>query len=288
MVVVLPIFDIPPDLPNMPHLTKNLSQLVLLKIYGCFSKLGENLPHCVLSLPVQDGNSMSLPISLEKKLACVLGSSYQSFIEEACVDMYAGLDKCLPQSDDDTDVDDVTSSCAREEGILIGKQDDLLGMDASVVTGNEMPDFCSKAFKEKGMKTEELQSRLEYYNKHREYGWTIESSVNDAKDEVEAVTESPEGDDRDSQVVSLMSNQVSGQSQEWYRSNPVPVFISREDYSTWTDGEASQEDDISSQKGNFPFFVAGLVIAAAVLLSLIVKYRGFGANSLSEFSVNFK
>ena len=141
---------------------------------------------------------MSLPISLEKKLACLLGSSYKSFIEEACIDMYEGLDKCLPQSDDATNVNDATSSCAEEEGLLIGKQDNLLGMDASVVTGNEMPYFCSKIFEEKGMMTEELQSRLEHYNKHREYGWTIESIVNDAKDEVEAVTESLEGDDGDS------------------------------------------------------------------------------------------
>jgi len=247
------------------------------KIYGCFSKLGENLPHCVISLPVQDGDSVSLPISLEKKLACVLGSSYQSFIEEACVDMYEGLDKCLPQSDDDTDVDDTTSSCAGEEGILVGKQDDLLGMDASVVTGNGMPDFCSKIFEEKGMNTEELQSRLEHYNKNRKYGWTIESIVNDAKDEVEAVTESPEG-------ALVVSSQVSGQSQALYKSKPF--VISSEEYSTWTDGDAAPDDDISSQKEYFPFLVAGLVIAAAVLLSLIVKYRGFGAIPVRSHSTS--
>ena len=46
------------------------------------------------------------------------------------------------------------------------------------------------------MDTEELQSRLEDYNKNRGYGWTIESLAkdgdeNDDKDEVKAVSEPP-------------------------------------------------------------------------------------------------
>jgi len=236
------------------------------KTFGCFSKLGEDLPHCVLGLPVQDGDPMSLPISLEKKLACVLGSSYESSIVEACVGMFEGLDKCLPQSDDATDVDDAISSCAVEEGILIGKQDDLLGMDASVVTGNKMPDFCSKIFDEQGMDAEELQSRLEYYNKNREYGWTIESIVNDVKEEVEEVIESPE------------------ESQALYKSNPVG--ISSEEYTTWTDGEAAPEDDVFSQKKYLPFLVVGLVIAATVLLALIVKHRRSGSLSVRSHSTS--
>jgi len=226
------------------------------KTFGCFSKLGEDLPHCVLSLPVEDGDPMSLPLSLEKKLACVLGSSYESFIEEACVGMFEGLDKCLPRSDDATNVDDAISLCAGEEGILIGKQDDLLGMDASVVTDNKMPDFCSKVFKEKGMDADELQSRLEYYNKNREYGWTIESIV----------PESPE------------------ESQALYKSNPVG--ISSQVYSTWTDGEAAPEDDSYLQKKYLSFLVAGLVIAAAVLLALIVKYRRLGENPVRSHSTS--
>ena len=115
----------------------------------------------------------------------------------------------------------------------------------------------SKIFEEKGMKTEKLQSRLEHYNKHREYGWIIEFIVNDAKDEVQEVPESPE------------------ESQALYKSNPVG--ISSEEYTTWTDGEAAPEDEVFSQKNYFPFLVVGLVIAAAVLLALIVKHRRSGA-----------
>ena len=62
--------------------------------------MGEELPHCVVSFPEPDGEAMAMPLSLDKKLACVVGSTYEIFIEEACVDTYESLDKCLPGASD--------------------------------------------------------------------------------------------------------------------------------------------------------------------------------------------
>merc|ERR1719223_1123746 len=70
------------------------------EIFGCFSKLGEELPHCVMSTPVDDEDVMSLPLSLMKKLDCVLGLSYESLIEDMCVNLYETFDECLPKGDE--------------------------------------------------------------------------------------------------------------------------------------------------------------------------------------------
>ena len=67
-----------------------------------------------------------------------------------------------------------------------------------------------------------------------------------------------------------------------------PVGISSEEYSTWIDDAAALADDVSSQKKYFPFLVAGLVIAAAVLLALIVNYRRLGENPVKSHSANRK
>lgn len=185
------------------------------KTLGCFSKLSEDLPHCVLSIPTQDGTTISFPISLEEKLTCVLGSTYGIFIEEACVDGYESLDKCLPPIGDSTGMNDAASLCADREGLLIGKQDSILGMDASVVTGNKMPDFCAKVFEEKGIDTEEVQSRLEYFNKNRDYGWTIESTAYGVKEQVGAVSVPAisEKQEYESEEISLAANQVHENSE---------------------------------------------------------------------------
>jgi len=233
---------------------------------GCFSKLGDDTPHCVLSsTPLEDGTTYSIPLSLYKKLSCVIGSSSASVIEAACVGTYESLDKCLPQSGAN-DVDGTTSLCAEEEGIFLGKQD-IFDMDASVVTGNKMPAFCSKIFEEKGIDTKDLQTRLENFHENRDYGWTLESIANGVKVEVEAGPES--------QAV-----EVSKQVEEMYKSNPVdiPSVESLE----WTNGEAAPTpSDHASPKSKFsPFLIGGLVIVASVVLSLVVKYtRGASGRS---------
>mmetsp|Transcript_15170 Transcript_15170/g.32929 ORF Transcript_15170/g.32929 Transcript_15170/m.32929 type:complete len:586 (-) Transcript_15170:79-1836(-) len=244
------------------------------EIFGCFTKLGENIPHCVISIPtLEDGTTYSFPLSLEKKLSCVLGSSSASVIEAACVGTYETLDKCLPQSDA-TDVDGMTSLCAEEEGLFLGKQDTILGMDASIVTGNKMPGFCSKVFEEKGMDTKDLQSRLEHYHENREYGWTLASTANGAKVEVEAAPESPEVEEEEEspQAVPSVSMKASEQPQEMYKS--VPIDISSVESSEWTDGEAAPtaSDHASSKSKFFPFLLGGLFIVGSVVLALVVKY----------------
>jgi len=159
------------------------------KVGDCFGKLGEDLPHCVISSPspLNDSRTHSVPLSIMKKLACVLGSSYTPALDMLCVSTYEGLDECLPQLDEDV-VNGVTSMCAIERGLNLGKMG--FGMDSSVISGNKMPAFCSKIFEEKGIDTLEVQSRLDHYNKNREYGWTLDSiGHNEAHVEVEEVEE---------------------------------------------------------------------------------------------------
>jgi len=184
---------------------------------------------------------------------CVLGSSYESVLDEACIGIYEGLDKCLPQSDA-TDIDETTSSCAEEEGLLLGKLN-FIGMDSSVLTRNRMPKFCLQIFEEKLMDITEIQSRLDYYNKNREYGWTLETTANDAKVGVE---EAPEVE-------------ASEQPQDSYESKSTDILTVES--LGWEDGEAATVDDSTSVKAKlFPFIIAGLAIAGAVALVLVVKY----------------
>lgn len=271
------------------------------KTFGCFSKLGEDLPHCVVSSPIpMDGNTYSFPLSLSKKLACVLGSSFESVLGEACVDTYEGLGQCLPQLDE-TDVDDATSLCAEEGGLLLGKQE-FIGMDASVVTGNKLPDFCTKIFEGKGMDTKEVQSRLDHYNENREYGWTLETIANDAKEssiEAEAAPEEPsveaEAVPDESSEDFIKSMESSEQPQESYKSRHVdiPSVESLE----WEDGEAptTASDDASARAKFFPFLMAGLIIVGVLALALIVKYARsrlgaipMGSKSASRTNVSRK
>mmetsp|Transcript_19327 Transcript_19327/g.40507 ORF Transcript_19327/g.40507 Transcript_19327/m.40507 type:complete len:572 (-) Transcript_19327:81-1796(-) len=277
------------------------------KILGCFGKLSEDLPHCVLSVPVQDGDPVSFPLSLEEKLTCLIGSSYEGILEGGCLEFFGNLDMCLPLSGDaTTDVDHV-DECA-ELGIPFGKLDDLLGMDVSVVTGDKMPDFCSKIFEENGLDAEDVQSRLESYNENREYGWTIETIANEVKVEVETVPENedvtettasdvkveveavpvvPENEDDIETIVNDVKVEVEAVPENEYGgdeggNDKVSIAMSQAlekpealHTSTWTDGEAAPEDDDSLHGKYFPFVVIGSAISAMVLLALVVKrFRG--------------
>jgi len=256
------------------------------KILGCFGKLSEDLPHCVLSVPVQDGDPVSLPLSLEEKLTCLIGSSYEGILEGACLELFGNLDMCLPQSGDaTTDVDHV-EECA-ELGIPFGKLDDLLGMDVSAVTEDKMPDFCSKIFEENGLDAADVQSRLQFYNKNREYGWTIETIANDVKVGVEAVPENEYVIETTANDVKVEVEGVPVVPENEYGDDEggddkVSIAMSQAlekpgalHTSTWTDGEAAPDDDASLHEKYFPFVVIGSAISAMVLLALVVKhFRG--------------
>ena len=201
-------------------------------------KLGADLPHCVFPVPLEDGETLSLPLSLDKKMMCVLGSSSKILLDTFCVQSYDGLDKCLPQIDD-VDVDEYTSRCAQDEGLFLGKQA-FLGIDSSVFSGDKIPDFCSKVFEEKGLDTEELQSRLDYYNENREYGWTVET----------------------------ISNEDTVVIEEQYRSNP-------QDQDQSYSPEISHVESLPSpaKNGTFPFVAAGLIVSCGVLLLALIAGR---------------
>ena len=233
---------------------------------------------------------MSFPLSLEEKLTCLIGSSYEGILEGACLDFLWNLDMCLPHSDDaTTDVDHV-EECA-ELGIPFGKLDDLLGMDVSVVTGDKMPDFCSKIFEENGLDAEDLQSRLESYNKNREYGWTIETIANDVKVEVEAVPKNEDGIKTiaydvkvEVEAVPVVPENEDGNDEGG--DDKVSIAMSQAlekpgalHTSTWTDGEAAPEDDASFHGKYFPFVVIGSTLSAMALLALAVKHFRGGSSS---------
>lgn len=268
-------------------------------IYSCLSTLGEGLPRCVLTAPSQDETTqLSFPLSLEKKMACVVGSSYDKVVDELCIGLYDGLDACLPQIGYDFDSDDVTISCG-EEGGSFGKQDGILffGMDVSVVTGNKIPSFCLKVFEEKEMDTEKLQSRLEYYNERREYGWTIDSveppnnedegpesqvssisTVEKAEeeyesnpDDIEPPNDNGEGVNDSSSEDEVSKAQISAilsakKVEAEYESNPedIPMGESPE----WDNGE---EEGGPQKARTLPLFVAVVVIVA--LVSALILYK---------------
>jgi hypothetical protein len=169
---------------------------------------------------------------------CIIGSSSKILLDTFCVQSYDGLDKCLPQIDD-VDVDEYTSQCAQDEGLFLGKQA-FLGIDSSVLSGDKIPDFCSKVFEEKGLDTEELQSRLDYYNENREYGWTVET----------------------------ISNEDTVVIDEQYRSNP-------QDQDQSYSPEISHVESLQSpaKDGTFPFIAAGLIVSVGVLLLALIVGR---------------
>ena len=63
----------------------------------------------------------------------------------ACIEFYGGLDKCLPEVDKDFDKDDIALLC-NENDVPIRKQDDIFGVDSSVLDENKIPDFCLWVF----------------------------------------------------------------------------------------------------------------------------------------------
>lgn len=211
------------------------------KTLGCFSKLAEELPHCVLSSPVDETASVSFPLSLEKKMACLIGSSTDLFTETMCVDFYEELDECLPQEYDDANTDVILAEC--------GEDDTLLGMDASVLSQNKIPAFCTKIYEDnETIDAEEFQTRFDYYNKNREYGWTIKSSTE---------VESGKDDNKDEPTAASVQSGI------------------------WGDGEAVADEAEAATGGTTVLLgkVSAVLVFAAGGLALLIKSRGFGAFS---------
>ncbi len=220
----------------------------------------------MVSPALESGEAMAIPLSLEKKLACVLGIDYENHIDEACQLMHDSFDKCLPQAGA-TEVDDeAVTSCAREEALPLGKLD-FFGMDYSVVTGNSMPDFCSRSFDRKGIDTTDLQARLDFYNDNRQYGWTLESvTPHIYDDETQASEPEPQAKKDEGFILSMKGSQAS------YRSNPgdAPSV----DVAEWSNGEAASTgtESASGTSNFFIFLVAGVAIGGAVLLVFVAMY----------------
>ncbi|KAL3795467.1 hypothetical protein HJC23_000825 [Cyclotella cryptica] len=238
------------------------------EVFGCLGNLGDDMPHCVISSPStpDDERRMhSVPLSLLKKLACVLGSSYKPALDMVCVSIYEGLDECLPQLDED-ETNGATSLCGREHGIVLGKTD--FGMDSSVLTGNKIPSFCTEIFDMKGIDISELKSRLDRYNRNREYGWTLENAGN-----VEANTEVEEAKEARISLNSPTKERPSQESSESLLASPA-----------------------SSSAVHISMRNLLLVVFGAIALALAIKYskgrrrpatsRGSGRSALSNATVS--
>ena len=139
----------------------------------CLVTFSEELPHCYITIPMEDDSEeFKLPLSLEKKLDCLIGGFLEDSSTEFCTSTFEALGECLPKVGANFIDDEIASSCA-EEGALVGKTD-FLGMDTSVITQNKMlPDFCVKVL-DQDSTIKEVESRLQYYNENRDYGWTVE------------------------------------------------------------------------------------------------------------------
>ena len=224
-------------------------------LFSCTSDFGRELPRCVLSASSPDGTDASFPLSLMKKSTCVLGWTYDMILGEFCLDLYDGLDACLPEVDATFDSDSVAASCD-DRGVFLGKRDDFLGMDMSVLTENKIPAFCSKVFIEKDMGTEGLQSRMNYYNKNREYGWTVKA---------------PEDTTSNNAIAISSQNEFSKTNMSPFVSVKSPVW-----------DEAIDE----SAKTNFvPMLAAaGLIVLTSAFLFLFFKRSSSTHHSGDQYS----
>ena len=141
----------------------------------CLVTFSEELPHCYITIPMEvedDSEEFKLPLSLEKKLDCLIGGFLEDSSTEFCTSTFEALGECLPKVGANFIDDEIASSCA-EEGALVGKTD-FLGMDSSVLTQNKiLPDFCVKVL-DQNSTMKEVEARLQYYNENRDYGWTVE------------------------------------------------------------------------------------------------------------------
>jgi len=168
------------------HVYNNMDQVI-----QCMVEFGEKLPKCVLTSQDQvnsiGGDKITLPLSLDKKIFCLVKSYENIFVDSICTTLYEGLDNCLPDVGDDFDSDSVSLSCL-ENDVPIGKQDMLFGMDTSVITENKVPDFCSQVFEQSDMDIIQLNHRLDYFNKEREYGWVADSYDASSEDAVQGAS----------------------------------------------------------------------------------------------------
>ena len=233
----------------------------------CLGRFGEALPHCVLTTEVSsesEDDAISMPLSLMKKLDCMISSSYEGILDEGCDVMYTSLDKCFAAYTATTDLA-VVSSCVKEEGLMLGKQDDLFDMDSSVLDGNnQIPGFCSRSFQRRGTDTTALQSRLDQYNKKRDYGWVVQDTTA-AQVVVKTASKSLEDE----------ADEALETPQESYNSDPQDVALLQS--SEWNNGEVSTNTETASGSSSFAIFVVvGVTIIAAVGLVLVVKRRTQG------------
>ena len=232
----------------------------------CLGRFGEALPHCVLTTDMstesEGDTTFSMPLSLMKKLDCMISSSYESILDEACDVMYTSLDKCLAKNAATAADLAAVSACVNGEGLMLGKQDDLFGMDSSVLDGNkQIPAFCSRSFQRRGTDTTALQSRLDQYNEKREYGWTVKDTT--AAQVVKTASKSLEDE----------AGEVLETPQEAYNSDPQDIALLQSS-EVWNNGEVSTNTETASGNSSFVMIVmVGVAIIAAVGLVLVIKRR---------------
>jgi len=146
----------------------------------CFHGLSQELPKCVLSEPGSDGDEgIDLPLSLEKKMACVLSEEilYKPLLESMCTELHAGLDACLPPLDQqqNTRQYEKVQECANEHSIFLGEIPGI-GVDATLITGKSIyPSFCTRVAP--SLDFSSLDDRIAHYN-----GW-VEHETPDISDE---------------------------------------------------------------------------------------------------------
>jgi hypothetical protein len=240
------------------------------KILGCLGEFGSGLPHCIAPLPTQDEagqtKTASFPLSIEKKLLCLQGATKDLFVESVCLGLYEFLDESLPQVGDGAGANGEFPGGALELG------DGTLGIDSSVITGDQVPAFCESTFEDLGAAG--LQERLDYWNDNRAYGWTLETLVEGNVNEVDAIPADPARPE-----VAEASLPASNQEQEQpYNSEPGDVISSVE--SIWEDGEEeSSESPSAAGDKSFAFVIVALALVAAIAAALFIKYRGLRATS---------
>lgn len=138
------------------------------KILGCAKSHSEEVPRCVMKIQTPNATVL-FPLSLQKKMFCLIGAASDDMVEDMCIELYVDLDYCLPEAGDTTDED----VC----------RDHFLGLDSSIITNDKLPGYCSEVYEKQGVDDTGLQSRFDEYNAYREHGWTIDIESSPSTDQ---------------------------------------------------------------------------------------------------------
>jgi len=240
----------------------------------CFHGLSKEIPKCVLSEPSGDGDgSIDLPMSLEKKLTCMLGEEilYKPMLESACIELHAGLEACLPPEDQQQNKRqyEKVQECAYEHSILLGEIP-FVGIDATAITGKSIyPSFCARVAPSVDFSS--LDDRITHYN-----GWVVDQPSDLSDESSESVEILPKLDKQEGRIADKRASiAVTLPNSEQVGSNPPEIAVSL---------DSEQESSTSSESAQGTSGISPTVIGVLVLGALLTMAAVFSRKRAANVS----